>query len=213
MYPEDRVLVAYMPEPEDFRIVEHEGWYRIPQRHAPKGLYAEYVAFYFGQRFGVEKWAVHYYCERLGHELTTRADLFPEQAGHPRADQLYYKVQLGPLLRLERPIVSLRWRRLAFVHTTWDRFRDATEINDLFVDGEGYVDRLYAVLKENGLHPERRYRVRESGAVYEVPLAIPCKQGRVDLGVAETPRDEAAVTRLAAEILSKVAHRGGETTR
>lgn len=148
MYPEDRVLVAYVPKPSDFAKIQEHGWYRVPQRHAPKGLYAEYFAFYFGQRFGQQKWAIHYYARRLGHELVTRQQLFPQQAAHPRANDLYYKVQLAALKQLNRPIISLRWRRLTFLHTTWDRFQDAVEVNDLLIDGEEYVDRKYAVLRE-----------------------------------------------------------------
>ena len=148
MYPEDRVLVAYVPTPTDFSIVEREGWYRIPMSAAPKGLYAEYFAFYFGRAFGPQKWAVHAYASRLGHELMTRRDLFPAEATHPRAAELYYKVQLGPLQYLERPIISLHWHRVTFIHTTWDRFQTASELNDLFVDGDIYVDRTFAILKE-----------------------------------------------------------------
>ncbi|MCA9977622.1 MAG: hypothetical protein KC413_17805, partial [Anaerolineales bacterium] len=92
MYPEDRVLVAYVPDPADFAILQQEGWYRIPQQHAPKGLYAEYLAFYFGRRFGLEKWTISYYAPRLGHELVTRTALFPDEPDHPRAQALYYKV-------------------------------------------------------------------------------------------------------------------------
>lgn len=149
MYPEDRVLVAYVPEPRDFDHVEKERWYRIPLQYAPKGLYAEYIAFYFGSDFGDQKWAIHYYARNMGHELTTRRVIVPDQPDHPRADHIYYKVQLGPLMRREQPIVSLRWRRVTFIHTTWDRFRDAAEISDLLLEGTQYVDRLYATLKEH----------------------------------------------------------------
>ncbi len=148
MYPEDRVLVAYMPTPADYRIVQEAGWYRIPVALAPKGVYAEYFAFYFGRSFGAQKWAIHTYAPRLGHELTTRVALFPAQPHHPRANDLYYKVQLGPLQSLARPIVSLRWRRVTFVHTTWDRLHTAVELNDLFITGDALVDRAFAVLKE-----------------------------------------------------------------
>ncbi|MBL1126896.1 MAG: hypothetical protein D8M54_00040 [Chloroflexi bacterium] len=148
MYPEDRVLVTYMPKPSDFAILQEQGWYRIPQDHAPKGLFAEYYAFYFGRRFGDHKWSIRYYAPRLGHELVTRRSLFPEERDHPQADAWYYKVQLGPLQLLERPIISLQWRRITFIHTTWDRFMDATEINDLFIEGGNYVDRLYATLRD-----------------------------------------------------------------
>ncbi|MBK6327175.1 MAG: hypothetical protein KA362_13655 [Chloroflexi bacterium] len=120
---------------------------------APKGLFAEYFAFYFGQAFGPQKWAVHTYARRLGHELMTRRDLLPDEPNHPRADTLYYKVQLGPVQQLERPIISLHWHRVTFIHTTWDRFQSAVELNDLFVDGDAYVDRSFAVLKESDIEP------------------------------------------------------------
>ena len=209
-YPEDRVLVAYMPDPRDLVIAREEGWYRIPQKHAPKGLFAEYVAFYFGRRFGARKWAIHYYARRRGHELTTRAALFPDEPDHPRAEDTYYKVQLGPLQELDRPIVSLRWRRLTFVHTTWDRFRDATEINDLFLEGGEYVDRLYATLKDRGLHPLRNYEIREPEARYQVPLAILCRDGRVEVQEEEVPHSETQMLNLVEEITRAVAALGGE---
>jgi len=197
MYPEDRVLVAYVPYPADFDLIKTEGWYRIPQRRAPKGVYAEYFAFYFGRRFGPEKWAVHYYAQRMGHELVTRRELFPDQPEHPRADEGYYKVQLGPLQRLERPIVSLRWRRITFIHTTGDRFQQAAEINDLFVDGDEYVDRLYAALKERGVQPERQYRVQEAGVTYEVPLAVFGKNGRFHITRDQLPHTQTDLLALA----------------
>ena len=210
MYPEDRVLVAYVPQPADFEIVKSAGWYRIPQKHAPKGLHAEYFAFYFGSRFATEKWAIHYYAPQLGRELTTRLALFPNQPDHPRTNEMYYKVQLGPLQKLKRPIVSLRWRRVTFLHTTWDRFLDATEINDLFVDGEPYVDRLYATLKERGIQAERNYRVEEPGNVYHLPLTILCRNGRVDLTAAQLAQRSDNLDHFVAEIANQIASQGGQ---
>lgn len=212
MYPENRVLVAYMPQPADFEIVKQAGWYRIPQRHAPKGLHAEYFAFYFGRRFGAEKWAIHYYAPQVGHELTTRLALFPDQPDHPRAQEMYYKVQLGPPQKLKQPIVSLRWRRITFLHTTWDRFLDATEINDLFVDGEPYVDRIYATLKERGIQAERHYRVEEPGRAYQLPLAIVCRNGRIDVTANRLKQHGDALEQLVAEIADQVAAQGGQSS-
>jgi hypothetical protein len=209
MYPEDRVLVAYVPSPADFELIRREGWYRIPQRYAPKGLHAEYFAFYFGSTFGAEKWAIHYYAEQRGYELVQRLELFPDQPEHPRAHDFYYKIQLGPLQQLVRPIPSLRWRRIAFIHTTWDRLQDATEINDLFAEGEQYVDRLYTTLKEWGVEAVRNYRVEEPGAVYEVPLAILCRHGRIDVREAQLPQSDEEVINLADEIVRETADRGG----
>jgi hypothetical protein len=209
MYPEDRVLVAYVPTPADFELIRRKSWYRIPHRYAPKGLHADYFGFYFGSAFGAEKWAIHYYAEQRGYELVQRLGLFPDQPDHPRAHDFYYKVQLGPLQQLARPISSLRWRRIAFIHTTWDRFHDATEINDLFAEGDQYVDRLYATLKEKGVEGVRNYRVEEPGAVYEVPLAILCRHGRIDVREAQLPQSDEEVINLADEILRETAVKGG----
>ena len=192
--------MAYVPRPSDFALVQSEGWYRIPQQFAPKGLHAEFFAFYFGRHFGPEKWAIHYYAPNLGHELTTRLALFPDEPEHPRAQDWYYKVQLGPLQKLERPILSLRWRRVTFIHTTWDRFSIATEINDLFVDGDEFVDRLYAALKERGIQAERCYRIEEPGPGYEVALAVFGENGRIDITSDQIPKTTIEINSLADQI-------------
>ncbi|MCP5094536.1 MAG: hypothetical protein GY943_03160 [Chloroflexi bacterium] len=210
MYPEDRVLVAYVPKPSDFAIIQNNGWYRIPQKSAPKGLFAEYFAFYFGQRFGKQKWAIHYFAEQLGNELISRCSLFPDQADHPRADDLYYKVQLGSLHQLKQPIVSLRWRRITFLHTTWDRFQDATEINDLFVEGGEYVDRLYATLKDRGIQTQRAYRIQDGDERYaDAPLVVFCKNGRIPILSRQIPKNEGEFDTLVNQIEADVEKNGG----
>jgi hypothetical protein len=182
MYPEDRVLVAVITRPQDFEIARDCGWYRVPESKATPGIFFEYVAFYFTAAFGQQKWSVPYYARCLGHELVTRRDLLPGEPDHPRAGKRYYKLQLGPLQKREPPILSQRWRRLAFIHTTWDRFQAAQEINDLFVEGGEFVDRLYHTLREEGLAPERCYPVREAGVEYL--LAVPCRAGVLGVEVA-----------------------------
>lgn len=177
MHPDDCVLVAVMSRPKDLAIARDQGWYRLPEDRAPRGAAFEYIAFYFTAAFGDRAWAVHYYAPRLGHELVTRRDLLPDEPDHPRANERYLKLQLGPLQRREPPIVSLRWRRISFIHTTWDCFQAAAEINDLFVEGGEFVDRLYHALRDAGLEPERCYPVREGGVDYVADLAVPCREG------------------------------------
>jgi molybdopterin converting factor small subunit len=184
----ERVLVAVMNRPRDFEIARDQGWYRVPEKRATPGVFFYYRAFYFTGAFGELKWAVHYYARCLGHELLTRRDLLPDEPDHPRAGEPYFKIALGPLQRREPPIVSRRWRRVAFIHTTWDRFQAAEEINDLFVEGGEFVDRLYHTLREEGLMPERCYPVREAGAEYL--LAVPCRDGVVGIEVTD---DQAVV--------------------
>jgi hypothetical protein len=185
----DRVLVGVMNKPRDFQLARDEGWYRVPEAHAPESTTdAAILAFYFTTAFSDEKWAIHWYAEVRGHELVRRRDLFPSEAKHPRADDRYYKLQIGPLIRREPPIPSLRWRRVTFIESTWDRFTAAEEINDLYVSG---VDGLYVTLKESGFFPEVDYLIREDDGEYHVDLAVPCRDGVVSvvLGAGPAPAD------------------------
>ena len=202
MHPEDRVLVAVMNRPKDFELAQSEGWYRLPERKATAGAFFEYVAFYFTAAFADSKWAIHYFARRLGHELLTRRELLPDEPDHARADDLYYKLQLGPLQRREPPIVSLRWRRISFIHTTWDRFEAAEEINDLFVEGDQFVDRLYHALRESDMAPERQFPVRESGTEYVADLAVPCQDGVVSVSVARDTGDQGALLCFSPEAIA-----------
>jgi hypothetical protein len=200
--PEDRVLVAVMSRPKDLAVARDQGWYRVPDSRATPGVYFEYVAFYFTAAFGEKKWAVHYYARCLGDELVTRRQLLPDEPNHPRADQPYHKLQLGPLQERVPPIVSLRWRRISFIHTTWDRFLVASEINDLFVEGDEFVDRLYHTLRESGLAPERQYPIREAGIEYLVSLAVPCHDGVLGIEVTGSARPVAGCLALAPEAIA-----------
>lgn len=225
MHAEDRVLVAVMNRLQDFEVARDQGWYRVPESKAPRGVFFEYVAFYFTAAFGEQGYAVHYYARRLGHELLTRRDLLPDEAGHPRAGEPYYKLQLGPLQRREPPIVSRRWRRVTFIHTTWDRFQAAEEINDLFVEGGEFVDRLYHALREEGLTPERQFPLREAGVEYVASLALLCRGGVLGIEVSDGEPGLPGSLRFPPEVIgaeasawlqivrAEVARRGGLASR
>lgn len=140
--PDDRILVCVMNTPRDLEIARWDHWYRIPVKHAPADYLADILAFYLTSAFGDEKWAIHEYARVRGHELVRRVDLFPDQPDHPRASDLYYKMQLGPLQRLSRPIPSLKWRRITFLQTTGDRFLNALDMSELVessTDGARFV--------------------------------------------------------------------------
>ena len=206
----DRVLVGVMTKPADFRIAQDEGWYRIPKKHAPRSTTDTAVlAFYFTAAFKEAKWAIHWYAEVRGYELAYRRDLLPAQADHPRADQPYFKLQLGPLIRRAPPIPSLRWRRITFITTTWDRFNDAEEINDLYASG---ADGLYVTLKESGFFPERDYLIREDESIYRADIAVPCREGTVSIVLGEGPAPSTALrTADPGRVRDAVARLGGPT--
>ncbi len=177
---EARVLVVVMNSPRDFALAREAGWYRIPLARAPRLLAADYLAFYQTRVFGDEAWAIHYYAPVRRYRIVTRIELLPDEPDHPRAHERYYKIEIGPLQRLEQPIPSRRLRRITFIPTTLSRLLCAREINDLWM-GNPLQERLWAELKACGIEAEREYPIREAGQEYTVPFAVPCHTGGVVL--------------------------------
>jgi hypothetical protein len=68
-----------------------------------------------------------------GVELTPRREIIQDEPNHSRADEEYYKIQLGPLTQLQNPIQADKWKRITFLYTTGSRFAKAKTINDLVV--------------------------------------------------------------------------------
>ncbi len=142
---DERVLVAVVPRPSDWELICTQHWYRIPVSHAPRRLAAEYLAFYHTGSFSELRWSIRYYAPIERYRLVRRMDLFPDQPDHPRAQELYYRVELGPLESLPRPIPSLKLRRVTFIMTTLSRLLSAQEINDLWLRTTAR-DRLWRAL-------------------------------------------------------------------
>ncbi len=131
------ILVAVMPNAKDFEIARLLGWYRIPLRMAPKIIEVDYLAFYQTSSFGeAHRWAVEYYAPVLGHELTTRTALLRDEVDHPRANEEYYKIQIGPVQKLSPVIPAGNWKRITFLYTLGCLVNRAKVINDLVVKSE-----------------------------------------------------------------------------
>jgi hypothetical protein len=133
------ILVGVMKEPRDLEIARVLGWYRIPLRSAPKVVAVDYLAFYQTAAFG--------------HELTTRAELLHDELDHPHVNREYYKIQLGPLESLPRPILAGKWRRITFIYTTGEYLLKAKIINDLVVQSEER-EMLWKALRERADHDQ-----------------------------------------------------------
>lgn len=139
---ERRVLVTVMNNRRDFETARQQGWYRIPLKRAPRQLGADFLAFYQTAAFGPqERWAVRTFAPVKRYRIVRRADLLPDEPDHPRADELYFRVEIGPLQPLPRPVPSERLRRVTFIPTTLDKLLTAQEINDLWME-RGLQDRL-----------------------------------------------------------------------
>ncbi len=134
--PTSLILVTLLPTPRDLEIARLLGWYRIPFRTAPKVVAVDYLAFYQPSTFGDRGGQIEYISQVRGHELTTRGDLLKDEAGHPRAKEEYFKIQLGGLEKLNEPIKTDKWKRLTFLYTTGEYLSNAKILNDLVVQSE-----------------------------------------------------------------------------
>ncbi len=179
MYPEDRVLVGVINRKRDLDHVRHDHWYRIPAGHAVRGIHAEYLAFYLSRAFGDQNGAIHYYARRTGHELVRRRDLLPDEAAHRRADDWYYKIQLGELRDRNPPIQNPARRAVVFIYTTWDRFSVAEQIADLYSTADSFVDRVFYALSDMGIPAERYWEAEHASDDGGAQLRIPCHEGDI----------------------------------
>lgn len=183
-------LVVVVNDPADLARAQELGWYRIPLVRAPQRVAAEHLAFYQTAAFPPgERWAVRWLAPVRSYRIVRRRDLLPEDADHPRADDRYYRVDLGPLTSLPRPIPSRRLRRITFIPTTLGRLLEAEEINDLWVKSPAQ-ERLWAALRQADLQAERQYPLREDLPQYVADFALPCRHGRIAVIVTDEPGAE-----------------------
>lgn len=153
--PEDLVLVAVLPSRRDLEIARVLGWYRIPVQSAPKTVDVDWIAFYLTSSFGDEKWAVRYMAPVQGHELVTRRELLGGESGHPREKEPYFKLQLGRLFKMPRPIPAEKWRRFTFLYTTGEKLQRARSLSDLRVDSPGERALLWRMMRERSTGGQR----------------------------------------------------------
>jgi hypothetical protein len=134
--PTALILVCLLPNPRDMEIARLLGWYRIPFRTAPKVVAVDTLAFYQPASFGAAGGQILYTAPVRGHELTTRAELLRDEPNHPRAREEYFKIQLGALEKLKKPIKAEKWKRITFFYTTGEYLLKAQTLNDLVVAGD-----------------------------------------------------------------------------
>lgn len=149
--PDDLVLIAIVKTPKDLDIARVLGWYRIPLATTPKTIRVDWLAFYQTAAFGDERWSVRYYARVNGHELVTRKEILIDEPDHARANEPYFKLQLGPLCTLPNVIHSRSWRRFTFLYTTGSRLLSAVDLRELSVPSSEEHDLLWKLLRERGL--------------------------------------------------------------
>lgn len=175
----ERVLVAVMNNARDLEIARQQHWYRIPVKRAPRRVGADYLALYMTGAFPPDaRHRVSLYAPIYAYRLVTRVELLPDEPEHPRALERYFKLEIGPLQRLARPVPSRKLRRITFIPTTLERLLNAQQINDLWDKGR-HQDELWAALKAHEIETERQVEIQETGTTYVADFVIPCQRGQV----------------------------------
>jgi very-short-patch-repair endonuclease len=178
----DRVLVGVMNNARDLEIARTQRWYRIPIDAARKWVGErwppQWLAFYQTKAFATEPCSINYYAPVREVRQVTRAELFPDEPENPKTGRRYFQVMLGAVEKLSQPILSRRWRRIVFIRTTWQKFRSAAEVNDLY-DESPLEDRLWAELKRRQIQAERQEFVTVNGRDYALDFAFYCARGKL----------------------------------
>ncbi|MCB9419765.1 MAG: DUF559 domain-containing protein [Ardenticatenaceae bacterium] len=178
------VLVAIVNDKRDFAIAQNHNWYRIPVSSAKKWLKnrwpPEWLAFYQTKVFGPEAHSIRYFSQVIDINKVYRWQIFPDEPIGKKTNQQYYQLILNPLQKLPEPIFSRRWRRIVFIPTTWQKFIQAVEINDLY-DESPLEDRFWAEFKRHRIFAERQEFLTVKRQNYALDFAIYCDKGNIDV--------------------------------
>ena len=178
--PDERVMVALLPQPRDWYLLRDQGWYRIPCKTQLRHDY-RHLAFYFGdESFRKKAWQICWWATIESREIKPRRELLPDEADNAKADLLYFKLSVGELRPLQRPILSRRARKLVFVPTTLDKLCGADELNDLWHESP-LEDALWQTLREHGIPAERQWFLYAARSQYCLDFAVFCERGGLDI--------------------------------
>ncbi len=174
------VLVALMNNQSDMRILSEKKWYRIPKDTAPKQWPPKWLAFYQTRIFDDQAYSVNYFGCVTEIREATRQELLPDERDHPHWNRIYYQLLLEKVEPLPAPIPSRRWRRITFIPTTWQKFANAAEINDLY-SGTPPEEELWNELKAKQITAEREYEIMIKKKTYRLDFAVTCELGDIDV--------------------------------
>lgn len=182
-YPEESVMVGIIKREGDVERLLDERWYRIPCASLVREPRSDYLAFYLSGYPGRKRNTpgIYYYARNRGYELAYRRDLLPDEVDNPRANDVYYKVQLGPIIERKPPITNPGKRVITFIWTTYDRFVHARVVNDLYSKNDYFVDRIYHALQDRSIEPIRYWDVDKATGGRGAGVRVLCERGTVDL--------------------------------
>ncbi len=171
------VLVGVLKDKHDLNILLTENWYRIPVARSPK-LKFNYLAFYQPALFGRQGKRIRYYARVLNHQTVKRSDLLPNESSHPRALDYYFRVRVGRVKKLPRPIRNIRPRRVSFGFTTLNRLLKSKNILQLY--GVAPTEQIIENgLRRAGIKAIAQYTISNGQKRYRLDFAVFCQQGSI----------------------------------
>lgn len=172
------VLIGVIRRRKDLDIALKRHWYRIPLRTAPK-RHAHYLALYETKDFGKKGMAINYYARIKHASLKRRLDLLPEEKGHIRSRELYYKLDLYPLRKTPYKIENKTRRRISFGFTALEKLLKAKEVNELF-DIIPLEELMKRYMNKRRLKFFHEFCLMEKGRLrYRLDFAIFCRKGKI----------------------------------
>ena len=171
------VLVGVLRNKRDLNILLTENWYRIPAAHMPRRQF-NYLAFYQPALFGRQGKRIRYYARVLNYQTIKRKDLLPDESSHLRAHDYYFRVRVGKIKKLPRPIRNIIPRRISFGFTTLNRLLKSKNILQLYniVPIEQIVE---DGLKQAGIKAVAQYYISKDKKRYCLDFAVFCKRGSI----------------------------------
>lgn len=178
-------LVAVVNHDSDLLRFHNDSWYRIPDRILGRSIArnaleeSSTLALYQSTAVteGLPQ-SIEWWGEIDGIETVRRRELIPEEPTHPAAEELYHRIGLSNIHRLERPIVSRVPRRITFLRTTRERLLRASDINDLVI-GSRTEEALWQSIRERSDEFDRRIFMEVDGTVMEVDIGFVGTDGGV----------------------------------
>lgn len=176
----DLVLIGVVKRKTDLIHVIKDHWYRIPARFTFQQS-PRYLAVYSSNICRRGKGGISFYS--LIREVTRvkRIELLPEENLHPKANDLYWKLKLGPPEKLPHLIENRLRRRITFAYTTREKLFIARELGELFgIPPLEEILRKY--LDREGISYIYQYcLIHDNKCRYRLDFALPCRKGKIAL--------------------------------
>jgi hypothetical protein len=128
------IMVGPVRSPEHLELIHRERFYHVPATAIGAArIGVSFIAFYEGaSRFSRRVGVIREYAEVLRVSTVPRRDLpgltWP---GRGRAETLYYRFDLGPIVSLPRPIANPDRLRVVFRFPDVERFRASATVREL----------------------------------------------------------------------------------